>query len=440
MARRKKKRPMTDLSFTQLPLMAGSAVANSAGRIGGWTLSRYMRAPLASTAILAMVVLSIAGAAHAIYFEHGKHPAPLFKPTIAQHTAGHPATHAPAIVAPQPAPRPASLKGQTVSSIISGDTTGSLPSTSADAGGAVGNRDVAAVQRKLAQLNFFKADVDGYYGPKTAEAIRAFEQQVGMKPVGSLDKDVIQAILSAPMVPARTAAPVVAEAPAPVAPPPAQLAAAPAVQPVAQPQPAKPLQLVGQGGAEPNLHPEKLALGPAAAQPLPPPAAHPVADAPAPAEIHMVSDAQPMPAAPASPVAPSTASMPLSATGPTTPAAMPLAQNPADRLLKAADRTASTAIDTVTGLVGDVTGSTGASAAAPAAAANPNVSTTDPRLVTEVQRGLASLGFLAGQIDGVANESTAKAIRNFEVYYDYPVTGRVSPELVGLLKQAGAVI
>jgi peptidoglycan hydrolase-like protein with peptidoglycan-binding domain len=70
----------------------------------------------------------------------------------------------------------------------------------------------------------------------------------------------------------------------------------------------------------------------------------------------------------------------------------------------------------------------------------PDTSPTDVALVTKVQRGLSSLGFLAGTIDGVAGDSTAKAIRNFEVYYNYRETGRVSPQLLTLLQQAGAVI
>jgi peptidoglycan hydrolase-like protein with peptidoglycan-binding domain len=64
----------------------------------------------------------------------------------------------------------------------------------------------------------------------------------------------------------------------------------------------------------------------------------------------------------------------------------------------------------------------------------------DPKIVGAIQRGLASLGFLHGEIDGVAGEATAKAIRNFEVYYNYNVTGRITPELVNLLVQNGAVI
>lgn len=65
---------------------------------------------------------------------------------------------------------------------------------------------------------------------------------------------------------------------------------------------------------------------------------------------------------------------------------------------------------------------------------------TDPDVVAEVQRGLNSLGFLHGEIDGVAGDATAKAIRNFEVYYNYDVTGRVTRQLVNLLRQNGAVI
>jgi peptidoglycan hydrolase-like protein with peptidoglycan-binding domain len=70
----------------------------------------------------------------------------------------------------------------------------------------------------------------------------------------------------------------------------------------------------------------------------------------------------------------------------------------------------------------------------------PAFSVTDPVIVAHVQRGLGSLGFLHGPADGVAGEATAKAIRNFEVYYNYKVTGRISPELLDLLVQNGASI
>lgn len=66
--------------------------------------------------------------------------------------------------------------------------------------------------------------------------------------------------------------------------------------------------------------------------------------------------------------------------------------------------------------------------------------TTDPDTVASVQRGLNSLGFLRGNITGVADEATAKAVRNFEVFYNYDVTGRVTKELVNLLKLNGASV
>jgi peptidoglycan hydrolase-like protein with peptidoglycan-binding domain len=65
---------------------------------------------------------------------------------------------------------------------------------------------------------------------------------------------------------------------------------------------------------------------------------------------------------------------------------------------------------------------------------------TDPALITKIQRGLASLGFLGAKIDGVPGEGTAKAIRNFEVFYDYKVTGLATHQLLNLLRQHGAVI
>ena len=70
----------------------------------------------------------------------------------------------------------------------------------------------------------------------------------------------------------------------------------------------------------------------------------------------------------------------------------------------------------------------------------PAFSVTDPVIVAKVQRGLGSLGFLHGPADGVAGEATAKAIRNFEVYFNYNVTGRITPELIDLLVDNGASI
>ncbi|MFN4211041.1 MAG: peptidoglycan-binding domain-containing protein, partial [Devosia sp.] len=62
------------------------------------------------------------------------------------------------------------------------------------------------------------------------------------------------------------------------------------------------------------------------------------------------------------------------------------------------------------------------------------------QLVSQIQQGLASLGFYHGSIDGHPGDATAKAIREFENFHSYKVTGQVKPDLVGLLRQAGAEI
>ena len=75
------------------------------------------------------------------------------------------------------------------------------------------------------------------------------------------------------------------------------------------------------------------------------------------------------------------------------------------------------------------------------AAAAPNVApANNVQLVTQIQTGLASLGFYHGSIDGHPGDATAKAIREFENFHSYKQTGQVSPDLVGLLRQAGAAI
>ena len=62
------------------------------------------------------------------------------------------------------------------------------------------------------------------------------------------------------------------------------------------------------------------------------------------------------------------------------------------------------------------------------------------QLVTQIQRGLASLGCYRGSIDGHPGDATAKALREFENFHSFKVTGEIKPDLVGLLRDAGATI
>lgn len=174
-------------------------------------------------------------------------------------------------------------------------------------GQVVGNTDAFRVQTMLKALGFFDAPVDGYYGPVTAEAIRAFEQSAGLTSTGAIAPALIEALEAAYMRgQSLSLAP-----PAPVAP---------------------------------------------MAAPSRPPTADPLAE-----------------------IARSAIQVP-----------------PAPQL----DR--------------------------------------ERELVVAVQRGLASLGFLHGEIDGIAGEATARAIRNFEVFNNYPVSGEVSAELIDMLQAANA--
>jgi len=73
-------------------------------------------------------------------------------------------------------------------------------------------------------------------------------------------------------------------------------------------------------------------------------------------------------------------------------------------------------------------------------AEQPLAAANNVQLVGDIQRGLASLGFYHGAIDGHPGDSTARAIREFENFYRYEVTGQVKPDLVILLRDAGATI
>src|SRR5690606_8323388 len=144
MAKRKKKSAMTASTLTQLPLMAGSALFGTLGRAGLWTFSRYMRAPLASTGLLAMVTMTALAGSNALFFQTTDHPSPFFAP-------------AREAVAPLPTPaveRPVSETGQVqslpkipASPVASTETTGSVAPAPIIPDAPVGNAQMFAVQK-----------------------------------------------------------------------------------------------------------------------------------------------------------------------------------------------------------------------------------------------------------------------------------------------------
>jgi peptidoglycan hydrolase-like protein with peptidoglycan-binding domain len=310
-----------------------------------------------------------------------------------------------AVPANAPTIAPTPMQQSVVATPVTNETTGSVTPVSQPIPDVpVGNKDAFQVQKKLTELGLFDGAVDGYYGPRTAQAIRAFEERNGMTPTGALSREVVDAILradAAGMVPVQRQA-VAAPAPQPVTPPaPVQQVAvqqAPVpVQPVTQPD-----RVVAQ---LPPLSPIDDAVdtvGNAAAQTIDSIVAA-VDGRPA------GGSGQPIPALPMMPV-----SQP-----------MPAPVQVASLEPMAAPRPVTAVVQPQ---------------AAPAQASAPLQPANDTQLISQIQRGLASLGFYHAPIDGKPGESTAKAIREFENFHSYRVTGQVNPDLVGLLRDAGATI
>ncbi|MGV8854334.1 MAG: peptidoglycan-binding protein [Devosia sp.] len=393
---------MTAMTFSHLPLAAGSAVAASLGRAGLWVLARYMRAPLASTGMMALVTLTALAASNALYFQPRHHPAPFFSSGPSAQVAN---------VAPVAAPvlpvLPVLPAERTVAAQPGNDTTGSIAAQPARIPDApVGNRDAFAVQKKLTELGFFSGTVDGFYGPMTANAIRAFEEKHGYEPTGALTPAVVDAILHAdaagmvPVVQQTTQAAAVTPRPAPPVIRPAN------IEPVRQAamQPPAPVPVSARLPALTPVDTTVDTVGTAAAQTID-------------SILAAVSGTAPAQAAsPRPPVA-------LASSGQTLPKPVQVAS--------LEPMTVAPAPATATEPVQPPQQAAVASNLAPA---------NDVKLVSQIQRGLASLGFYHDSIDGRPGDSTARAIREFENFNSYKLTGQVNPDLVLLLRNAGASI
>lgn len=264
---------------------------------------------------------------------------------------------------------------------VSDETTGSVE-TPARVLPSFGKEDVAALQTKLASLGFFTGSVDGIFGPRTSKALKAFETSVGRPAAGQLNGEAVALVRDAPLPGAASSA----AAPVAVAktdlPPLLPRTTAPAAAALPAPAPLLP-------SAEPAASDARTAIEVAAAEP----------------------------------------------------------QQATPALALAETNTNITTVPkrTVQTIAVRATQPTPAPAAQPSqpetpASADPVDPSVDRETVAAVQRGLNSLGFLHAPVDGTAGEATAKAIRNFEVYFNYNVTGRVTKQLVELLEQNGAVI
>lgn len=428
---------MTAATFAHLPLQVGGVALAHAGRAALWVIARYMRAPLTNSAILALVVTSAMAGSNALYGQEGRHPSPLFAPSAAQLAEIEPVI---------PAVKPKDLGKKPL--VVGTPKKLEKPALVDTTPGPIGNAEVFEIQRKLEMLKLFTGTIDGYYGPQTARAIRKFEEIQGLKPVGELTSDIVQRIKSAPLSVADPA------------PEPAAVVVAPAAEEKAAVTITLPKVIAPKVDT-----PLPVAL-PAAVeeQPVKPQTLAALAE-PAPLELTTGSIGTPK----------KEGATLLGRPLPETPEeALELAANTAgeaiDTIISGVQTVAMTKPGTATpfaaegqALTGEVIEATadnpqvgvplaiddepqkpGTVVAVLDTPATPQevapVSVNDPVTVAKVQRGLGSLGFLHGPADGVAGEATAKAIRNFEVYFNYKVTGRISPELLDLLVENGASI
>lgn len=428
---------MTAATLAHLPLQVGGVALAHAGQAALWVIQRYMRSPLTNSAIAALVVTTAMAGSNALYGQRHEHPAPLFAP-IEQVTTGSidsvpviPKMRPKSFAAEAPVAAPAELAATPVA-------------TEAPATGPVGNTQVFEVQRKLASLNLFAGDVDGYYGPQTAAAIRKFEQSKGLKPMGQLTPAVVEAILAAPVapvvnvpaMPTRQPLPALSDQPVTVNLPQVKTESVEKDLPNA----ARPTQSLAEITHAKPLTAAKNAANTLLGRPVPssPEAALEMATETAGEAFDTIVDGVQSLAmtdpptrrvtqnyvAPAKPL---TATVTAAPVPPQKLAALP--DGPQVGVPLKIEEDPPKPGEAIAVLDTDATPDQVRA-----------LSVTDPVVVAKVQRGLASLGFLHGPADGVAGSATAKAIRNFEVYFNYKVTGRITPELLDLLLENGAVI
>lgn len=327
-------------AIARFPLAVGAGAAGLASRAINWGVAHFLRSPMASTGLILVSGLTLLAATNALFLQEGRHPAPLFGAASQPAAIETPRPIQPVVVEPEAIPqRPAAEP--VVERTSTAPQPEPRPAESAEiaaepaAPATIGNQAIADMQEKLQALGLFDGVVDGYYGPKTADAIRAFEARFGLPRTGAATPQVIEAVRNAPLQP----------------------------QPQAQVQPV---------AAEPAVD----EIGPLIAQ--------------------MQQEATPVPTEPV-----------------------------------------STERQTIADISADLPASNTV-APEPAEPSVPAVLNSD--LVSDIQRGLTRLGFLQGPVNGVADEATARAIRQFQIFNNYRPTGEVSATLRQMLVEAGAYL
>lgn len=314
--------------------MAGMALLTYSGRGAAWSIMHVVRAPISSAIIVTMTLGSGLAASNALYMQEERHPAPFFADDTIETSSVSPVKKPIVRTSSRPvAPVRVVKKSVPITTPVVRVAPPAPTPVMPEAVAKIGHSDVVALQKKLKTLGFFKGEADGYYGPQTANAIRAFEASRDLSLLGALTPSVIAAVQNAkPLVPA-----------------------------------AKPTKRV-----LPSV--EKVPLV--------------------------------------------TSAIPKKITTDLTKSKLPVTKPiVSDSLTKIVKNVATIAQQAQKKM-------------------KPPASALSSDTIRQVQRGLAKLGFLSEKIDGVAGDATAKAVRKFEVYFNYDVTGTVTPELVDLLDEA----
>lgn len=329
---------MSTSALARVPAHFGYFLLSRTGRLIAWAFSRFMAAPLQNASIAFLAAALAFSASNALFWQSGAHPAPMF--VTGSTTPAEPHNKITSLP-PQPLPAPARAVPPPPSELTAPTSTPASPPVQVDQSivdHEVTNAALKAAQTVLQSLGLYDGKIDGFYGPATAEGLRAFELRNGYTPRGALTPQIIARILASTN---------------------ARQPSAPSIS--AQETVGIPAQDTESESSNSEIRATERA---------------------ATTEMPIGPD-------PLSVLTQSVANQ----------SSPPPQSLPAQRELNA-----------------------------------------DAELIKKIQRGLASLAFLHGPIDGVAGEATARAIRNFEVYNNYEVTGQVSPEMLDLLIEAGATI
>jgi peptidoglycan hydrolase-like protein with peptidoglycan-binding domain len=337
---------MNAAAISNTPTGALAALFSSIGRGLIWLSVRAIRAPLTTLVVVGMSVGIVSASSNALYMQNGHHPAPLFGER-AMVTSAVPPQPQKIVATPKP------VVQRVAKPVLMPPVLPVAPAPHTQKAVAeITHAEIKALQEKLKAFGFYTGDADGYYGPNTANAIRAFETYRGLPSVGALTPQIMATIKGAKLPRAST----------PVA---------PAVQ-----------HTNTQTGRQDDVG----------------------------QIVENISN--------------DVAEGGRKLTAIANQVSQQVTQNVVRELAKP-DR------------LEQIAQKVAAAAEKPATSRN---RASDPAYVKKVQNGLASLGFLQSKVDGVAGEDTARAIRNFEVYNNYQVTGAITPELIDLLVGAGAKI